>query len=469
MAFSTLLFFFGFLPISLIIYYLCPKRLRPIPLVLLSLLFYAWPNPVYLVLLLLSMGVNYFTALQIDACRKAERPGAARLAMILALVFNLGLLVYFKYYGFLVSNLNLVTGWDLTVPVLKLPLGLSFYTFTVLSYVLDVYMDRAPAEKNVLGFAVYATFFPKLISGPITQYKDMREQLLSEKPFNLSGLSGGMAMFLAGLFKKVLISDNLGTVFSMISGQETMSAGTAWLGMILYSLQLYYDFSGYSDMAIGVASMFGFKLDKNFDYPYRSVNITDFWRRWHISLGAWFREYLYFPLGGSRCSKAKLFRNLLIVWLATGLWHGASWTFIAWGLWHGGWSMLERFVIKDRLDRVPKALRILATDLLAFLGWVMFFSPTLSSMLHYFGQMAGAGGLGLFDGAFGYFLGSCWPLLIVSLIGSGPTVRNLFRNQVYRRGGWTRWAALAVCLVLLLFTVSEMVSSTYNSFLYFQF
>ena len=469
MSFSTLFFLFVFLPVSLILYYVFPKKLRNIPLVVLSLVFYAWGNPVYLILLLLSMAFNYVSGLQIAGYKEAGRTAFARAAMIIAVAANLLLLGYFKYFAFLLETLNLIPGLNLSAPELSLPLGLSFYTFTVLSYILDVYMDRAPVQKNVLSYAVYATFFPKIISGPIVQYRDMAEQIEAERETPPAKIASGMNVFLVGLFKKVLLADNLGTVFGAVSALEAMSVGTAWLGMVLYSLQLYFDFSGYSDMAIGLSKMLGFDLDKNFDYPYRALNITDFWRRWHISLGAWFREYVYIPLGGSRCSKPKIFRNLLIVWLLTGLWHGASWSFIAWGLWHGAFAMLERFVIKDKLDKVPAPIRIFGTCLIAFLGWVMFFSGSLSNMVHYFGQMFGAGHLGLIDSGFRYYFGSSWLLILAAVIGSGPLVRRLHQNLTYRRGGAAVYISAALYILLLVLCIASMVSSTYTSFLYFQF
>ena len=469
MSFSTLFFLFVFLPVRLILYYVFPKKLRNIPLVVLSLVFYAWGNPVYLILLLLSMAFNYVSGLQIAGYKEAGRTAFARAAMIIAVAANLLLLGYFKYFAFLLETLNLIPGLNLSAPELSLPLGLSFYTFTVLSYILDVYMDRAPVQKNVLSYAVYATFFPKISAGPIVQYRDMMEQIEAERETPPAKIASGMNLFLVGLFKKVLLADNLGTVFGAVSGLETMSVGTAWLGMVLYSLQLYFDFSGYSDMAIGLSKMLGFDLDKNFDYPYRALNITDFWRRWHISLGAWFREYVYIPLGGSRCSKPKIFRNLLIVWLLTGLWHGASWSFIAWGLWHGAFAMLERFVIKDKLDKVPAPIRIFGTCLIAFLGWVMFFSGSLSNMVHYFGQMFGAGHLGLIDSGFRYYFGSSWLLILAAVIGSGPLVRRLHQNLTYRRGGAAVYISAALYILLLVLCIASMVSSTYTSFLYFQF
>ena len=468
MVFSSLFFLFVFLPLSLVLYYVVPKRFRSIPLLLISLLFYAWGTPEYLVLLALSLVFNYVTGLEIDQFRREERPVAARVAMIVAVAGNLLLLGFFKYYGFLLSTVNGITGLHLTAPELPVPLGLSFYTFTVLSYVLDVYLGRAEVQRNFLQYAVYATFFPKISSGPIVQYKDMEEQM-EDREMIPAKFGAGVSMFLAGLFKKVLIADNLSTVFAAISGMTSMSIGTAWLGMVLYSLELYFDFSGYSDMAIGISRMFGFEFGANFEYPYLSKNITEFWRRWHISLGAWFRDYVYIPLGGSRCETWKIARNLLVVWLLTGLWHGASWNFIVWGLWHGAFAMLERFVIKDRLDPVPGFLRVFVTALLAFFGWVWFFSPNLTAALHYFGQMFGAGHLGLFDSTFRYYFGGSFLLLVIAFLGCGPLPKRIHQNLAFRRGGAITWVSAAACAVLLILTVACMVSDTYSSFLYFQF
>ena len=469
MSFSTLYFIFAFLPLSLILYFVFPAKLRKLPLVLISLVFYAWGEPVYLILLLLSMGFNYLSGLELGYLRQEGRDRAARVVMLGAVIVNLLILGFFKYFGFLISNLNLIPGVELTAPKLSLPIGLSFYTFTVLSYVLDVYRGNAQAQKNVLSFAVYATFFPKLISGPIVRYQDMEQQLAEPRHVSPAQLGMGLNMFLVGLFKKVLLADNLGTAFAAVTGLSSMSAGTAWLGMLFYSFQLYFDFSGYSDMAIGLAGMLGYKLDKNFDYPYRAVSIGDFWRRWHISLGAWFREYVYIPLGGNRCSTGMQVRNLLVVWLLTGLWHGASWSFVAWGLWHGAFIMLERFVLKDRLEVIPRAIRVFFTCLIAFFGWVLFFSPTLGSAMHYFGQMFGADHLGFADSTFKYYLGSNAWLLIAAAVGSGPPVRGIHQKLVYGRRGIVMYLSLAMYIVLLVLCVAAMVSATYTSFLYFQF
>ena len=468
MTFNTILFLFTFLPISLIVYYVFPKRFRNIPLVLLSLVFYAWGNPIYLLLMAFSVLFNYVTGLQLDAYQQQERTTGAKAAMISAVVVNLLVLGFFKYYGFLISTINSITGLSLHAPDLPLPLGISFFTFSVLSYVFDVYRGRAEVQKNFLDFALYVTFFPKVTSGPIVQYKDMVPQL-RDRSMAPAKFGAGISLFLVGLGKKVLIADNLGATFSAISGLSAMSAGTAWLGMILYSLQLYFDFSGYSDMAIGLAKCFGFDFAKNFDYPYLSTSISEFWRRWHISLGAWFRDYVYIPLGGNRCSKRRQLINLAVVWLLTGLWHGSAWNFVLWGVYHGIFVILEKFVLKDFLPKIPKALRIFITVLLVFFGWVLFFSPSLMSALHYYGQMFGAGHMGLFDGTFRYYFFGSLRLLIVAFIGCGPLMHRIHQRLCYFKGGKLTYVSIVLFVLLLVLCVAYMMSATYSSFLYVQF
>ena len=468
MTFNTILFLFTFLPISLIVYYVFPKRFRNIPLVLLSLVFYAWGNPTYLLLMAFSVLFNYVTGLQLDAYQQQERTTGAKAAMISAVVVNLLVLGFFKYYGFLISTINSITGLSLHAPDLPLPLGISFFTFSVLSYVFDVYRGRAEVQKNFLDFTLYVTFFPKVTSGPIVQYQDMASQLRARKMVPAK-FGAGISLFLVGLGKKVLIADNLGATFSAISGLTATSAGTAWLGMVLYSLQLYFDFSGYSDMAIGLAKCFGFDFAKNFDYPYLSTSISEFWRRWHISLGAWFRDYVYIPLGGNRCAKHRQLINLAVVWLLTGLWHGSAWNFVLWGVYHGIFVILEKFVLKDFLPKIPKALRIFITVLLVFFGWVLFFSPSLMGAIHYYGQMFGAGHMGLFDGTFRYYFFGSLRLLIVAFIGCGPLVHRIHQRLCYFKGGKLTYISVALFVLLLVLCIAYMMSATYSSFLYVQF
>lgn len=468
MTFHSIFFLFFFLPAALILYYIVPKRFRNLPLVLVSLVFYAWGNPTYLLLLVFSVLFHYVTGLQLAAYLQAQRHIGAKVAMISAVVVDLLILGFFKYYGFLISTVNSITGLTLTAPDLPLPLGISFFTFSVLSYVFDVYRGRAQAQRNFLDFALYVTFFAKVSSGPIVPYRDMAPQL-HDRTMAPAKFGAGISLFLVGLGKKVLIADNLGVTFSAISGLTTMSAGTAWLGMVLYSFQLYFDFSGYSDMAIGLAKLFGFNFAKNFDYPYLSASISEFWRRWHISLGAWFRDYVYIPLGGNRCKVYRQLLNLAVVWLLTGLWHGAAWNFVLWGVYHGCFVILEKFALKDILPKIPKVLRVLITDFLVFFGWVLFFSPSLSSAIHYYDQMFGAGHMGLFDGTFQYYFFGSLHLLIVALIGCGPLVRRIHQRLCYFKGGKLTYVSVVGFVLLLILCVAYMLSATYSSFLYAQF
>ena len=468
MSFTSLFFLFAFLPAGLVLYYIVPARFRKIPLILISLLFFAWPNPAYLIFLLLSLALNYAGGLQIGLYRRSGHPGLARAALLVTATADLLTLVFFKYLTFLISNLNLIPGADLSGPEVPAPVGLMFYIPTVLSYLFDLYYGRAEAPTDVLSFLAYATFFPKFLSGPIVQYKDMAAQLAEPRRLDSGRLFEGVLTLSVGLFKKVLIADNLALIFRALSGQDAMSVGTAWLGMLVYTLELYFDFSGYSDMAMGISGMLGYSIAPNFSYPYRALDINDFWRRWHISLGAWFRDYVYFPLGGSRCGRVKTTRNLFVVWLLTGLWHGASWNFVVWGMWHCAFSLVYRFGIRDKLDRVPRLIRMGITFLIAGLGWIPFFSPTLSDAFRYFAQLFGAGHLGLWDDVFLYYLRSGLLLLILGLIGSGPLVKNL-HDRLLRHGHFAVAISTLICLALLLLSIACMVSSTFTSFLYFQF
>ncbi len=468
MTINSLYFIFLFLPVSLILYYVFPKRWRDIPLVLASLVFYAWGNPQYLLLLAFSILFNYITGLELEEFHAQERPTAAKVTLIIALVMNLLVLGFFKYYGFLISNINSLTGLHLPYTELPLPLGISFFTFSVLSYVIDVYRQKAPAQRNILKFSVYVSFFPKIISGPIVPYATLAPQL-QDRVTAPAKFGAGVNLFLVGLAKKVLLADNLGAAFATISAMDSMSVGTAWLGMLLYGFQLYFDFSGYSDMAIGLSKMVGFDIDKNFDHPYLSASISEFWRRWHISLGAWFREYVYIPLGGNRCSVKRNVLNLSVVWLLTGIWHGASWNFILWGVYHGAFVLLEKFVLKDRLNKIPRPLRVLGTAFVVFFGWVLFFSPSLGSALHYYGPMFWAGHMGLLGNTAKYYFTGNLLLLILALIGCGPIVQRLHQRLAYWKGGVATYVSVACYILLLVLSVAYLLSATYTSFLYVQF
>ena len=455
MTFNSICFLFAFLPIVLAGYYLLPLRFKKLFLVLAGFVFYAWGSPRNLIILLVSIVFHYIAGLEFSRLDAYSDARARKIVLISTVAADLFLLGFFKY------------ATD------SLPLGISFYTFTVLSYLFDVYRGRAQAQRNLLSFMLYVSFFPKIISGPIVQYADMEEQL---EGVHVRGdqILHGAQMFLTGLLKKVLIADQLAKLFSMTAGGNEATTLAAWLGMIAYSLQLYFDFSGYSDMAIGLAQMFGFSFERNFDHPYLSASISEFWRRWHISLGNWFKQYVYFPLGGNRVPKERLLVNLLIVWALTGVWHGNTWNFVVWGLYHGAFVILERFVIKDRLDGVPRALRVLVTDLVVFVGWVFFFSPSLGSAVHYIGRLAGIGTVAFTNAAAGFALGEYWLLIVIAFIGCGTLMQRVYRGFFYDNAfalgeRAMRTTTIVVTLLLFALAVAGIISNTYSTFLYVQF
>ena len=443
------------MPLAVFLVWIVPQKAKKTVLLLISLLFYAWGNPRSLLFLAGSILFNYLTGIQMGLLKEQGREKTLKRVVAAAAAADILLLCLFKYTA------------------AGMPVGISFYTFSVLSYLFDIWQGAALPQRNLLNFALYISLFPKITSGPIAQYRDMEKQLAGIR-LNRTQLFSGIQLFLVGLGKKVLLADQLGAAFAMVTEQSSMSVLSAWLGMVLYSLQLYYDFSGYSDMAIGLARIFGFELKPNFNYPYLSRSVSEFWRRWHISLGAWFRQYVYIPLGGNRVSDGRLFLNLLIVWLLTGIWHGSGLNYIVWGLWHGFFVILERFVIKDHFDRVPRIFRILVTDLIAFTGWVFFFSPSLSSAVHYLGQMFGAGGAGVADSAGLYYLAQFAVLLVAAGLGSVKVIRLLvnrifYRNSLHLGESVLNLAAFAGTILLLICITAGLVSNTYQSFLYFQF
>lgn len=469
MAFNDLSFLFLLFPVILLAHKLIPGILgKNIVLLIGSLLFFAWGSPEYLFLMAMVILFNYFTGLEMAARKEEERE--AKGVLISAVAVNLLLLGFFKYWGFLLENVNALLGTSLPVRNLPMPIGVSFFTFSVLSYLFDVYRGKAPAAKNILEFSLFVTFFPKLVSGPIVQYAGMAKQLKSRKITKVK-FGKGCRLFLIGLAKKVLLANNLGTTFYAVTAlpADGISVATAWLGAISYSLMLYFDFGGYSDMAIGLAEMFGFDFDKNFDYPYLSSSVSEFWRRWHISLGSWFRDYVYIPLGGSRVETGKIIRNLLIVWALTGIWHGAAWNFIFWGLYYGGILLLEKFVLKSVLEVVPTFLKRIGTVLLVVIGWVFFFSPSLGSAFLWLGRMFGIGAAGLLDGTAKYYLSGSAIVLMISALGAFPFAAKQ-GNKLLKSGNKVPvYVSVAWFALLLILCIAGMMSSTYSSFLYFQF
>ena len=469
MAFNDLGFLFLLFPVILLAHKLVPGMLgKNIVLLLGSLLFFAWGSPEYLFLMAMIILFNYFTGLEMAARKKAEQD--AKPVLVSAVAVNLLLLGFFKYWGFLLENVNALLGLSISVRDLPMPIGVSFFTFSVLSYLFDVYRDKAPAAKNILEFSLFVTFFPKLVSGPIVQYAAMEKQLKARKLTKVK-FGKGCRLFLIGLSKKVLLANNLGTTFYAVTAlpADQVSVATAWLGAVSYSLMLYFDFGGYSDMAIGLGEMFGFDFGKNFDYPYISASVSEFWRRWHISLGSWFRDYVYIPLGGSRVETGKIIRNLLIVWALTGIWHGAAWNFVFWGLYYGLILLVEKFVLKSVLEVVPTVLRQIGTVLLVVIGWVFFFSPSLGSAFTWLARMFGIGAAGLIDGTAKYYLSGSAILLIISALGAIPFPAKQ-ANQLLKSGNKVPvYLSVAWFALLLILCIAGMMVSTYSSFLYFQF
>ena len=469
MAFNDLSFVFIFFPIALLLHKLIPTITgKNIVLLVLSLLFFAWGSWEYVPLMVLLILFNYFSGLQMAAQKENENEAGAKRTLISSVIMNLLLLGFFKYWGFVIENVNGLLGTSLAVRQLSMPLGVSFFTFSILSYLFDVYRDKAEAPKNILEFSLFVTFFPKLVSGPIVQYAAMAQQL-KERRLSSVKFGRGIRLFLIGLAKKVLLSNTIGTTFYALTALEEVSVASAWLGAVSYALMLYFDFSGYSDMAIGLGAMFGFDFDANFDYPYMSSSVSEFWRRWHISLGAWFRDYIYIPLGGSRVSTSKHIRNLLVVWCLTGVWHGASWNYIFWGLYYGGILLLEKFVLAPLLDYIPKIVKQFFTLLAVLIGWVFFFSPTLGSAFMWLGRMFGIGAAGLVDASARYYFGGSWIILLIGIFASFPLGAKLGNNTLRKDNKLPVYLSVVWFAVLLVLCIAGMMSSTYSSFLYFQF
>ena len=458
MVFSSITFLLYFFPLVWIVYRLVPERAKNAVLVAASLVFYAWGEPVYLLLMLLSIGMNYLFGRLISRAREeGTRPGLLKFHLALAVAANLGFLFFFKYAGFLFSVFS-----PKNAPAIALPVGISFYTFQALSYVVDVYREKVKPRKDLLSFALYISFFPQLIAGPIVQYKVIEEQL-DDHPLKKRMFADGLWLFIWGLAKKVLIANTMGEMFELVRQGGSGGILTAWLGALAFTLQIYYDFSGYSDMAIGIGRMFGFRFPKNFDAPYTSRSITEFWRRWHMTLGSWFREYVYIPLGGNRVSVAKHIRNLLIVWLLTGIWHGAGWNFILWGLYYGIWLIVEKYLIGKWLEK-HHVLSIFYTAFIVIVGWMIFAITDMGELGRYLLSMIGVpnGGGNV---TLRQLLTSYGAVMAIGAVGIVPAVSRL-RNVVYQR---SKVLTFVIELVLFVLCIAALVRDSYNPFLYFRF
>lgn len=468
MLFSSIVFLFTFLPAVVILYYLLPVRFRNVILLLASLVFYAWGEPVYLFLMLLSILFNYFSGL--DIARNLQDKRAAKRSLVFNLIINLAVLGFFKYEGFVLDTLNGILPVHISYHALPLPIGISFYTFQILSYIIDVYRGNVKVQTNLPNFALYVTMFPQLIAGPIVQYADVDEQLASREVSRTKFGEGSM-YFIRGLAKKVLLANTSGMIFTEVSGlaKGNIAVMTAWLGAFAYMFQIYFDFSGYSDMAIGLGKMFGFEFNMNFNYPYVSKSITEFWRRWHISLSSWFRDYVYIPLGGNRVSKIKHIRNLLIVWFLTGLWHGDAWNFVAWGLYYGVILIIEKYLLSPVLDRLPDVVRHIYSIVLVVIGWVLFFSSSFGQAADYIRVMFGAGAHGFADRESMYLLTSNLILWLILIFGSTPLVHFRYEHMLRTKKWNTTIINSVVYVALFIVCIAYLVTETYNPFLYFRF
>ncbi len=461
MIFSSLPFLFFYLVAVLAVYKLSPLKLRNLILLVVSLFFYGWGEPVYIIIMLLSIVVDYVHGMLVERWREDDRK--ARRAVASSVFFNLAILVFFKYWDFIAGNLNALTGLQLPVLGLPLPIGISFYTFQTMSYTIDVYRQDAPVQKNPIVFGAYVTLFPQLIAGPIVRYKSVADQL-EERREDLDKFVSGVRRFTVGAAKKVLLANAIGQLWDQSLASQNLTAVGAWLGLAAYAFQIYFDFSGYSDMAIGLGRMFGFEFLENFNYPYISKSVVEFWKRWHISLTTWFREYVYFPLGGNRVSKWKWIRNILIVWTLTGIWHGAGWNFLLWGLYYGAWMLAERLFLGKWLEKLPGAVRHIYTMFIVLIGWALFAVEDMGRLGAYFSSLFGSGGW--FSAVDGYRLRTYLPTLVILSIGSTPLMRKLWD----RLGERTR-AVLQPLLVLgaLVLCTASLVDAGYNPFLYFRF
>ena len=464
MRFSSLPFLFGFLPLTLAIYFAVPLRWRNLALLLTSLVFYGWGEPVYLGIMVLSILIDYTHGLLVERYRSRDK--LARWFVAESVILNLGLLGFFKYWDFFAENLSRLPGITLPALGLPLPIGISFFTFQTMSYTIDVYRRDAPAQRDIVAFGAYVTMFPQLVAGPIVRYREVAAEL-KERVNTTADFAAGAGRFTVGLAKKVLLANSIGALWDAELAAQSAGMLTAlggWLGIAAYGFQIYFDFSGYSDMAIGMGRMLGFHFPENFARPYTAASVTEFWRRWHISLTTWFREYLYIPLGGSRRGTARTVRNIFIVWLCTGFWHGASWNFILWGLHFFLWLMLEKYLLKDFLQRLPRWLRHAYTLLVVFAGWGIFAMEDLSVCGGYFRVCFGGGAL--WSAVDGYYLRTYAVLLVLLTVGSANTVKAVWERMPERAR-----EALAPVLMLagLVLCTAYLVDGSYNPFLYFRF
>lgn len=464
MVFSSLVFMFAYLPITLLAYYLVPRQGRNIFLFIVNLIFYGWGEPKLVLLMVFNIFFNYIGGWLVDKYRADAKK--KKLFLILTCVLDIGILAVFKYTGMITETLNMLPFLNIPELQISLPIGISFYTFQTMSYVIDVYRDDAPVSKNFINFGTYVALFPQLIAGPIVRYRDVAEQLVNRRE-TLEMFTKGVKLFMVGLAKKVIIANTMGTLTTNIfaTTDENGVVGT-WVGMIAYTFQIYFDFSGYSDMACGLGNMMGFEFLKNFNYPYIAKSITDFWRRWHISLSTWFKEYVYIPLGGNRKGVKRQILNLLIVWGLTGLWHGAAYNFVLWGLYYGLLLILEKFVLKKFLDRLTSFVQHIYTLFIIIIGWGLFYFTDVGQLGEFMVDLFNFGNGICGDQAFNLIMSNL-PMLIIAAVASTPLATMLYTRFEHTRFMWI--PETLYCMGVLAVSTASLVNQSYNPFLYFRF
>lgn len=466
MLFSSLTFLYYFLPALLVLYFIAPKGLKNIVLLIFSLLFYFWGEPVYTLLMLVSTLAAYLLGLVIDKYRGKRLSKAAMWATV---IIECGLLMLFKYSDFFIESIAGALSLSVKGLGLTLPIGISFYTFQILSYTLDLYKGKTQVQRNPLNFATYVTLFPQLVAGPIVRYSDVASSL-DKRNHSIEGFSRGAFRFTLGLAKKVLIANALGELCEIYKQSENAGTAFAWIYIIAYSLHIYFDFSGYSDMAIGLGRIFGFDFPENFNYPYTSKSITEFWRRWHMTLSSWFRDYVYIPIGGNRVSKSHHIFNILLVWLLTGLWHGAAWNFVLWGLYFGVFLLAEKYVLSRLLEKLPSFFRHIYSLFIIILGWVLFDSVSISDALHTTANLFGLSGTTFAAGNVCYYFRSYAVLLIVAIVGCTPLPRKCVeRIEKSKASAVLSFAEPLAAAAMLITVTAFLVDGSFNPFIYFRF
>ena len=463
MIFSSIPFLFFFFPLFILLYFTLPFKYKNYILLLFSLIFYAWGEPIYILLMIFSSIVDFINGKNIEKHKDDNKK--KKIYLIISIIINISLLGFFKYADFFIKVINNILNLDIPLLKLGLPIGISFFTFQTMSYSIDVYRGDVKAEKDFLTFMTYVCMFPQLIAGPIVRYETVSSEL-HKRDINFKKFADGFTRFLRGLFKKVLIANNIGLLFTLITSSEVndISIMTGVLAIVSYAFQIYFDFSGYSDMAIGMGNMCGFTFLENFNYPYISKSITEFWRRWHISLSSWFKDYVYIPLGGSRVNILKNIRNILIVWILTGFWHGASWNFIFWGLYYGILLLLEKFVLKKYIDKLPDFVKHIYTIVLVFIGWMIFAFDDSKYLFEFIKALTSNK---FVDSAFLYYFKNYFLILVIATLFSLPVypkVKEKMNNSIF-----TSLLSISIYVILFIITLSYLVSDTYNPFLYFRF